>query len=171
MSWARQLGEGSYLASGDRVTRVGERTFSPVNSSDRPPDETAKLHCARIQSSCSFAQFVVNLFPWSTILLELWCSLIILRKKGKNLESDVYYPCSIWEAFTRQNPHHSQRTNLEPRSHSVTGNFFSDRVRSGYEITNGHYRLKENGFSFKLQITAPLRWLSPISRFENATIL
>lgn len=36
---------------------------------------------------------------------------------------------------------------------------------------NGHYRLKENGFSFKLQITAPLRCLFPISRFENATIL
>ena len=38
MKRARQLGEGSCLASAGRVTpRAGETTFSQVNRSDRPP--------------------------------------------------------------------------------------------------------------------------------------
>ena len=84
---------GGELSPLDRVARAGETTFSHVNSSDRPPGtRQQKLNCVRL---CIFAIFVVNLFLWSIILLRLRCSLILPRKKGKNLGADVYYPCLL----------------------------------------------------------------------------
>ena len=52
MSWARQLGEGSCLASGDRVTRVGERTFSPINSNFRWRNLRSRLITATYSLTC-----------------------------------------------------------------------------------------------------------------------
>ena len=67
-------------------------------------DETAKTYnnCTCRRSPCIFVFicmylriFVVNLFLGSTILLKLWCSLIFLRKKERNLRADVSYARSL----------------------------------------------------------------------------